>query len=96
MILITPIEITGSIPNPDKLAIEEKSLIDISISEYDISASGYSTTLKLNYDRSEIVLLNDADNDDYDTYYTPLYTEKINYDTWKNTINKSFNELGLE
>lgn len=26
-------------------------------------------------------------------YYTPLYTEKLNYDTWLTTINRNFQEL---
>lgn len=26
-------------------------------------------------------------------YYTPLYTEKINYETWVNTVNRNFQEL---
>jgi hypothetical protein len=26
-------------------------------------------------------------------YYTPLYVENINYDVWKTTINKTFEEL---
>lgn len=26
-------------------------------------------------------------------YYTPLYTEKIDYKTWLNTVNKNFSEL---
>lgn len=26
-------------------------------------------------------------------YYTPIYTEKLNYDTWLRTINRNFSEL---
>lgn len=95
MIPIVEVLITGSVTNPDTMAIKRKSLIDISVSTFDISASNYTDTLKLNYNNSEIVLLDDENVDEFDTYYTPLYTEKINYNVWKTSINKTFQELEI-
>lgn len=95
MIPIVDVMITGSVTNPDKMAIEKKSLIDISVSTFDISASNYTNTLKLNYNNSEIVLLDDEEVEEFDVYYTPLYTEKINYNVWKTSINKTFQELEI-
>lgn len=95
MIPIVNVIITGSVTNPDSAAIRKKSLIEIPVSTFDISASNYTNTLKLNYNNSEIVLLDDEDVDDFDTYYTPLYTEKINYNVWKTSINKTFQELEI-
>lgn len=96
MINTTSIRITGSVVNPDKTAIEEKSMIDITLNPYDISASNYTSQIKLNYNQTEIVLVDDDTSDNFDTYFTPLYTEKIDYSQWRKTINKSFQELGIE
>lgn len=95
MIQNTNIEITGSVANPDKTSIQQKSMIDITINPYDIVASNYSNEIKLNYNQTEIVLLDDETSDTHDTYFTPVYGEKISYDTWKRTINKSFQELSI-
>lgn len=96
MIETTQVTVTGSIKNPDKMAIEQRSMIDITLDPYDISASNYASKIKLNYNQTEIILLDDDTSDNFDTYFTPLYTEKIDYNQWKKTINKSFQELGLE
>jgi hypothetical protein len=96
MIQNTNIEITGSIVNPDATSIRQKSMIDITINPYDIVASEYSDEIKLNYNQTEIVLLDDDTSETHDTYFTPLYNEKINYEVWKRTINKSFQELSIQ
>lgn len=96
MIQNTNIEITGSIVNPDATSIRQKSMIDITINPYDIVASEYSDEIKLNYNQTEIVLLDDDTSEKHDTYFTPLYNEKINYEVWKRTINKSFQELSIQ
>lgn len=96
MIPIANVPVTGSIVNPDKSAIQKKSLINIPISTFDISASNHTTDIKLNNTNNlEIILLDDQTADEFDTYYTPLYTEKINYNVWKTTINKTFQELEI-
>lgn len=96
MITINAVDITGSISNPDKTAIQQKTLIDITLNPFDISASNYSNKVKLNYNQSEIVILNDEESDNYATYFTPIYSEKISYQEWKRRINKSFQELRVE
>ena len=89
----TFVQITGSVQNPDKLAISKKDTIDISVSNFDISASNYGDTILLNFQNNETVVYLDNTTSG-SVYYTPLYTENINYDVWKNRINKSFRELG--
>lgn len=96
MITITSVDITGSISNPDKIAIQEKTLIDITLNPFDISASNYSDQIKLNYNQSEIVILNGEESGNHAVYFTPLYTEQLNYLQWKRQINKSFLELRVE
>jgi hypothetical protein len=96
MIQNTNIELDGTIVNPDTRAIQQKTMIDISLRVGDISASNYTSQIKLNYNNSEIMLLDDENSDNNDTYFTPLYTEKISYEVWKKTINKSFLELDIE
>ena len=51
--------------------------------------------VKSKKENHEIVLLDDETSDVHDTYFTPIYSEKISYDTWKRTINKSFQELSI-
>lgn len=90
-----PVNLASTIVNPDKATIRQKSRIDISVNEFDVSASGYLESVKLNYDKKEIVVM-DSLNPNIVTgslYYTPLYTEKINYNVWKTEVNKSFQEL---
>lgn len=93
------IAVTASIENPDTTAILSKNVIDISISNFDISASGYTDVVKLNFQETETAVY--IENLEQTTavtgslYYTPIYAEKINYQIWKNRINKSFTELGV-
>lgn len=104
MIPNTTVNVPISIKNPDSESLVRKLPIDISVSETDISSSLYydeessklyENQIKLNYNKTEIVLLDDETSEKFDTYYTPLYTEKILYDEWKKRINKQFEELEL-
>lgn len=86
--------ITVSGSNPDKASIQRKKIIDISLNSTDVSASNAYDDILLNYTQTEITIINDKQNGTKgDVYYTPLYTEKINYSVWKRTIDKSFKEL---
>lgn len=96
MITITAVDVTASIENPDKLAIQKKDMVDISLSPFDITASGYAEKIKLNYNNSEITLITDTNSDKFDIYFTPVYSEKLSYQQWKKQINKSFQELEIE
>lgn len=87
----TTISLTGTNVNPDKTSIENKKTIDISVSSADISSSNYTSSIRLNYTFTELQVYVSSSNS---TYYTPIYKEKIDYNTWKTTINKSFQELG--
>lgn len=83
-----------NIPNPDSESIAKKSQINISLSTFDISASGYYGLINTNYARTEqIVTIPEENLITTSSYYTPLYTEKLNYNVWLNTINKNFEEL---
>jgi hypothetical protein len=90
----TTIALTGTTQNPDAKAIVTKKVIDISITSTDISASNYTSSVKLNYTGNEIQVYVSASASTNATYYVPVYAEKINYDVWKRTVNKSFQELG--
>jgi hypothetical protein len=90
----TTIELTGTTQNPDAEAIATKKIIDISITSTDISASNYTGSIGLNYSNTEIQVYVSSSASANATYYVPVYAEKINYNTWKQTINKSFQELG--
>lgn len=85
---------TASIINPDKDAINNKKVIDISLTNFDVSASSYINNIALNFDQTGFVTYDDGVTTSRgDVYFTPLYTEKISYEEWLNTINKSFQEL---
>lgn len=90
----TTIELTGTTVNPDKEAIAAKRTIDISVTQSDISASNYTSSIWLNHAKTEIQVYVSSSNSTNATYYVPVYAEKINYNVWKQTINKSFQELG--
>jgi len=84
--------ISGS--NPDITAAETKEEIDISVSLFDLSASGHFDKLQTNYSATELVV--SIPTDDYfssSSYYTPIYKEKLDYNTWISRINKNFEEL---
>ena len=93
------VPVTQSIQNPDISAVKSKNVIDIAISDFDISASSYSDAINLNYQGTETTIF--IENFEQLTvvagslYYTPVYTETIDYEIWKKRINKSFRELGI-
>jgi hypothetical protein len=97
--MITNTSVTiNTVPNPDTTAIQQRSTIDITVSSFDVSASGYSEKVKFlggfsDSTGGETVLVNEPNIVTGSTYYTPLYSEKISYTVWKDTINKSFREL---
>lgn len=85
----------GSI-NPDKASISSKSTIDLGVYESDVSASSYTQSIKLNYTSDGIIVQIPDDIDFLEggyRYYTPIYVEKLNYEVWKDTVNKTFKEL---
>lgn len=94
----TNIEIITPPDNPDLLARQRKSTIDISTTVTDVSSSNSGSNMLLNYQRDELVLYVDANpssSSEPFVYYTPVYTEKLDYNVWKTTVNKSFQQLSL-
>lgn len=82
------------ISNPDSASISIKGEIDISVSMFDISASGRLGNLNTNYTESELaVYLPEADFLTSSSYYTPIYKEELSYEVWLTSINKNFEEL---
>ena len=82
------------IPNPDSSSISIKGEIDISVSMFDISASGHLGKLNTNYTESELaVYIPETDFLTSSSYYTPIYTEELSYEVWLSKINKNFEEL---
>lgn len=81
-------------PNPDSGSISRKEQIDISFSEFDVSASGQYGKIKPNYSNTyQVVTIPEANYLNSSSYYTPLYKEKLNYEVWLSRINKNFEEL---
>ena len=80
--------------NPDSGSIASKGEIDITVSLFDVSASGHFNEINTNYTETEIVTY--IPTPEYlmsSSYYTPIYTEKLNYETWISKINRNFQEL---
>lgn len=97
MIILEDNFITASVINQDKRSANIKNTIDIQLTEFDVSQSAKRDSIKLNFSKNEITVLNDGISSTVgDIYFTPVYTEKIRYDVWKTVINKSFQELEVE
>jgi hypothetical protein len=92
--------------NPDKVAISNKSIISISITQADISASltgspALLNDVQLNNTQQRLVVVSAAPSatdlieatGGKGIYYVPVYAERISYDQWKLQINKNFQEL---
>lgn len=88
--------------NPDKESVSSKKVIDISYNINDIniailSGSDINASIKATEDFSQITVVTPR----YESvpvtegrlYFTPLYTEQLDYNTWINTVNKNFFEL---
>lgn len=90
----TTINLAGTSVNPDTASIASKRPIDISVNISDISSSNYTGTVQLNNLQTEIQVYVSSSSSTGSMYYAPVYAEKINYETWKRSINKSFQELG--
>lgn len=83
-----------NITNPDSESIVTKRQIDISLSEFDVSASGHSGSILTNYSSTvQIITLPEENLLNRSVYYTPIYKEKLNYSAWLTKINKNFQEL---
>lgn len=83
-----------NVENPDSASIVTKDEVNINISMFDISASGYLNKLHTNYSQNELVVtIPEREYTNSSSYYTPIYTEKLNYDVWLTKINKNFQEL---
>ena len=80
-------------PNPDSASISSKEIIDLSISLFDVSASGHSGSVVTNYSSTGQVVVVGSSNPTGSTYYTPIYKEKLDYNVWASRINKNFQEL---
>lgn len=93
MIKSTNIIVTASIQNPDKGALFKKEIVDLGLSEEDVKLAEIS--VKANYVSNFIVVhpTVTGSTDVAELYFTPLYKETINYDEWKQVINKKFLEL---
>ncbi len=86
--------ISVDISNPESESISRKDQIDISLSTFEISASGYLGAIKTDYANvSQIVVIPDETIITGSLYYTPIYKEKLDYQTWLSRINKNFEEL---
>ena len=82
------------ISNPDAENTSNKEQIDISVSLFDVSASGNFNKIQTNYSvTEEIVTIPDSTLRVSSSYYTPIYKEKLNYNVWLSRINKNFEEL---
>lgn len=80
--------------NPDSGSVVNKEQIDISLSLFDVSASGQSASIFTNYSATvQTVTIPEEGLMDRSVYYTPIYKEKLDYTVWLNRINKNFEEL---
>jgi hypothetical protein len=80
--------------SPDSGSIVNKEQIDISLSLFDVSASGQSASIHTNYSATvQTVTLPEEGLMDRSVYYTPIYKEKLDYNVWLTRINKNFEEL---
>lgn len=90
--MITSTQATININNPDTEKIETKSELDISYNLPEVSASGYSSSVRFNGNdisiQNDIIIPSGSNR-----YYTPIFRENLSYDVWKTTVNKTFNQL---
>lgn len=85
--------LSGSV-NPDSGSIVNKEQIDISLSLFDVSASGQSASIDTNYSATvQRVTIPEEGLMNRSIYYTPIYKEKLDYNVWLTIINKNFEEL---
>lgn len=88
------IKFLSSSTNPDSSSIANKEQIDISLSLFDISASGQTASIHTNYSVTiQNVTIPEENLSNRSTYYTPIYKEKLDYKVWLTRINKNFEEL---
>lgn len=83
-----------NVSNPDSQSISKKEQIDISFSQFDVSASNNLGKIRTNYTlTAQVVTIPESNFLNSSSYYTPIYKEQLNYDVWLNRINKNFEEL---
>lgn len=93
MIPTKNIILSGSIQNPDSSTIRNKRIVDISLSDFDVSASQAKVSANLVTNIITVHPTVTGSSDIAELYFTPIYKEKINYNEWKTTVNKQFTEL---
>lgn len=99
-----PILVSGS--NPDSDSIAQKQTVNISFTSTDVTASSansvslngmsYTSSIKPNYTTTGQIVVVPRDPNLLESgyvYYTPIYTEKLNYQVWQQRVNKTFQEL---
>lgn len=88
--------------NPDKESISNKQVIDISYNINDtniavLSGSSTKASVKVDDTISQITVVTPRYENvsvaEGRVYFTPIYTEQLDYDTWIKTVNKNFFEL---
>lgn len=83
-----------NVANPYSQSISKKEQIDISFSEFDVSASGNLGKIRTNYtSTAQVVTIPEQTFLNSSSYYTPIYKENLNYNVWLTRINKNFEEL---
>lgn len=93
--------LSSSIQNPDKVAIESKKVIDLALTDEDVTASLSSSApvpnppIKVEFVSNYITVHPTVSGsaDRAELYFTPIYAEKLNYTQWKSVVNKNFTEL---
>jgi hypothetical protein len=103
------IQVSGS--NPDLIAIQNRQPVPMSFSAPDITITALSSSnaglvallQQAKFSNSgQRLLLSIGENDQNEevgvngVYYTPVYTERINYSEWQRRINKTFQELEVD
>lgn len=82
------------VTNPDSSSISNKAEVNITVSAFDISASGYFDKINTNYSETEIeVYIPTLDYFNSSSYYVPIYNEELDYQVWLSKINRNFQEL---
>ncbi len=83
-----------NITNPYSESISKKEYVDISLSIFDVSASGHFGQIQTNYSiTTQKVYVPEKNFLNSSSYYTPIYTEKLSYTEWLTKINRNFEEL---
>lgn len=94
IVLLDNIIFLSGSANPDSVSIANKEQVDISVSLTDIRITDNESTIRTNYSATMLEVIVGSDATEHGSvYYTPLYTEKLNYNEWLSIVNKNFQEL---